>query len=143
MPFHSCDVLLLKIERYDYNVQTGQHSTASDSNKECFGEYHCIIPLLCLVRSCFIQLWWWDLIGTYTWLMNWMDRWKCVSTITVPRQQDIGTVTFNLTVETQDGSAGIYMYINIKSESITLVCLLYLYVLLSRWYILQSLTMTT
>ena len=30
----------------------------------------------------------------------------CVN-ITVPRQQDIGTVTFNLTVETQDGSAGI------------------------------------
>ena len=27
--------------------------------------------------------------------------------ITVPRRQDIGTVTFNLTVETQDGSAGI------------------------------------
>ena len=30
----------------------------------------------------------------------------CVN-VTVPRQQDIGTVTFNLTVETQDGSAGI------------------------------------
>ena len=30
----------------------------------------------------------------------------CVN-ITVPRQQDIGTVTFNLTMETQDGSAGI------------------------------------
>ena len=30
----------------------------------------------------------------------------CVN-ITVPRRQDIGTVTFNLTVETQDGSAGI------------------------------------
>ena len=30
----------------------------------------------------------------------------CVN-ITVPRQQDIGTVTFNLTVETQNGSAGI------------------------------------
>ena len=29
----------------------------------------------------------------------------CVN-ITVPRRQDIGTVTFNLTVETQDGSAG-------------------------------------
>ena len=29
----------------------------------------------------------------------------CVN-ITVPRQQDIGTVTFNLTVETQDASAG-------------------------------------
>ena len=29
----------------------------------------------------------------------------CVN-ITVPRGQDIGTVTFNLTVETQDGSAG-------------------------------------
>ena len=27
--------------------------------------------------------------------------------ITVPRQQNIGTVTFNLTVETQGGSAGI------------------------------------
>ena len=66
----------------------------------------------------------------------------CVN-ITVPRRQDIGTVTFNLTVETQDGSAGIYMYISIKSESITLVCLLNLYVLLSRWYILQSLMMTT
>ena len=30
----------------------------------------------------------------------------CVN-ITVPRRQDIGTVTFNLSVETQDGSAGI------------------------------------
>ena len=30
----------------------------------------------------------------------------CVN-ITLPRRQDIGTVTFNLTVETQDGSAGI------------------------------------
>ena len=30
----------------------------------------------------------------------------CVN-ITVPRRQDIGTVTFNLTVVTQDGSAGI------------------------------------
>ena len=30
----------------------------------------------------------------------------CVN-ITVPRRQDIGTVTFSLTVETQDGSAGI------------------------------------
>ena len=30
----------------------------------------------------------------------------CVN-ITVPRRQDIGTVTFNLTVETQDGSAGV------------------------------------
>ena len=30
----------------------------------------------------------------------------CVN-ITVPRRQDIGTVTFNFTVETQDGSAGI------------------------------------
>ena len=30
----------------------------------------------------------------------------CVN-ITVPRRQDIGTVTFNLTVETQDGTAGI------------------------------------
>ena len=30
----------------------------------------------------------------------------CVN-ITVPRQQDIGTVNFSLTVETQDGSAGI------------------------------------
>ena len=30
----------------------------------------------------------------------------CVN-ITVPRRQDIGTVTFNLAVETQDGSAGI------------------------------------
>ena len=30
----------------------------------------------------------------------------CVN-ITVPRRQDIGTVTFNLNVETQDGSAGI------------------------------------
>ena len=30
----------------------------------------------------------------------------CVN-VTMPRRQDIGTVTFNLTVETQDGSAGI------------------------------------
>ena len=30
----------------------------------------------------------------------------CVN-ITVPRRQDIGTVTFNLIVETQNGSAGI------------------------------------
>ena len=30
----------------------------------------------------------------------------CVN-ITVPRRQNIGTVTFNLIVETQDGSAGI------------------------------------
>ena len=30
----------------------------------------------------------------------------CVN-ITVPRRQDIGTVTFHLTVETHDGSAGI------------------------------------
>ena len=30
----------------------------------------------------------------------------CVN-VTVPRRQDIGTVTFNLTVETEDGSAGI------------------------------------
>ena len=30
----------------------------------------------------------------------------CVN-ITVPRRQDIGTVNFSLTVETQDGSAGI------------------------------------
>ena len=30
----------------------------------------------------------------------------CVN-ITVPRRQDIGTVTFNLSVETQNGSAGI------------------------------------
>ena len=30
----------------------------------------------------------------------------CVN-VTVPRRQDIGTVTFNLAVETQDGSAGI------------------------------------
>ena len=30
----------------------------------------------------------------------------CVN-ITVPRRQDIGTVTFSLTVETQNGSAGI------------------------------------
>ena len=30
----------------------------------------------------------------------------CVN-ITVPRRQNIGTATFNLTVETQDGSAGI------------------------------------
>ena len=30
----------------------------------------------------------------------------CVN-ITVPRRQDIGTVTFILTVETQDGTAGI------------------------------------
>ena len=29
----------------------------------------------------------------------------CVN-VTVPRRQDIGTVTFNLAVETQDGSAG-------------------------------------
>ena len=34
----------------------------------------------------------------------------CVN-ITVPRRQDIGTVTFNLTVETQDGSAGIAEYL--------------------------------
>ena len=30
----------------------------------------------------------------------------CVNAM-VPRRQDIGTVTFNLTVETQDGSVGI------------------------------------
>ena len=30
----------------------------------------------------------------------------CVN-VTMPRRQDIDTVTFNLTVETQDGSAGI------------------------------------
>ena len=36
----------------------------------------------------------------------------CVN-ITVPRRQDIGTVTFNLTVETQDGSAGISSYAHI------------------------------
>ena len=30
----------------------------------------------------------------------------CVN-VTEPRRQDIGTVTFNLSVETQDGSAGI------------------------------------
>ena len=30
----------------------------------------------------------------------------CVN-ITVPRRQDIGTVTFSLSVKTQDGSAGI------------------------------------
>ena len=30
----------------------------------------------------------------------------CVN-VTMPRRQDIGTVTFSLTVETQDGSAGI------------------------------------
>ena len=30
----------------------------------------------------------------------------CVN-ITMPRRQNIGTVTFNLNVETQDGSAGI------------------------------------
>ena len=30
----------------------------------------------------------------------------CVN-ITVPRRQDVGTVTFSLTVETQNGSAGI------------------------------------
>ena len=30
----------------------------------------------------------------------------CVN-LTVPSRQDIGTATFNLTVETQDGSAGI------------------------------------
>ena len=30
----------------------------------------------------------------------------CVN-ITVPRRQDIGTITFNITVETQNGSAGI------------------------------------
>ena len=30
----------------------------------------------------------------------------CVN-ITMPRRQNIGTTTFNLTVETQDGSAGI------------------------------------
>ena len=30
----------------------------------------------------------------------------CVN-ITEPRRQDIGTITFSLTVETQDGSAGI------------------------------------
>ena len=30
----------------------------------------------------------------------------CVN-ITMPRQQNIGTVTFDLTVETQDGSGGI------------------------------------
>ena len=37
----------------------------------------------------------------------------CVN-ITVPRRQDIGTVTFNLTVETQDGSAGIILQTAIK-----------------------------
>ena len=36
----------------------------------------------------------------------------CVN-ITVPRRQDIGAVTFNLTVETQDGSAGISSYAHI------------------------------
>ena len=30
----------------------------------------------------------------------------CVN-VMVPRRQDIGSITFNLTVETQDGSAGI------------------------------------
>ena len=33
----------------------------------------------------------------------------CVN-ITMPRQQDIGTVTFNLTVETRDGSAGSFHF---------------------------------
>ena len=37
----------------------------------------------------------------------------CVN-ITVPRRQDIGTVTFNLTAETQDGSAGITLQTAIK-----------------------------
>ena len=37
----------------------------------------------------------------------------CVN-ITVPRRQDIGTVTFNITVETQDGSAGITLQTAIK-----------------------------
>ena len=43
----------------------------------------------------------------------------CVN-ITVPRRQDIGTVTFNLTVETQDGSAGIYSTPGVKMLSILL-----------------------
>ena len=37
----------------------------------------------------------------------------CVN-ITVPRRQDIGAITFNLTVETQDGSAGIAWQTAIK-----------------------------
>ena len=37
----------------------------------------------------------------------------CVN-ITVPRRQDIGTVTFNLIVETRDGSAGITLQTAIK-----------------------------
>ena len=37
----------------------------------------------------------------------------CVN-ITVPRRQDIGTVTFNITVETQDGSAGITLQTAVK-----------------------------
>ena len=37
----------------------------------------------------------------------------CVN-ITVPRRQDIGTVTFNLTVETQNGTAGIILQTAIK-----------------------------
>ena len=35
----------------------------------------------------------------------------CVN-ITVPRRQDIGTVSFNLNVETQDGTAGTYNIAN-------------------------------
>ena len=37
----------------------------------------------------------------------------CVN-ITVPRRQDIGTVTFNITVETQDGCAGITLQVAVK-----------------------------
>ena len=37
----------------------------------------------------------------------------CVN-ITVPRQQNIGTVNFSLTVETQNGSAGITLQTKVK-----------------------------
>ena len=36
----------------------------------------------------------------------------CVN-IAMPRRQDIGTITFNLTVETQDGSAGVKCLISV------------------------------
>ena len=44
----------------------------------------------------------------------------CVN-ITVPRQQDIGTVSFNLNVETQDGTAGTYNIANSNYFQISVV----------------------
>ena len=44
----------------------------------------------------------------------------CVN-ITVPRRQDVGTVTFNLTVETQDGTAGITYLPSCKAKNACLV----------------------